>query len=380
MTSPLLKFSWALLTGMCVSAYAPASAATIQVTSTSQLHSALSSAKAGDTIQLAAGTYSGPFEITHSGTSTALINLQGPTSGSPAILTCGSTSSGYGLHVEGADYWRIKYLTVKNCKKGIVLDDSNYVLLHKLVVEKIGQEAIHLRMFSSHNRVQYSTIRDIGVTDPGIGEGVYVGSSVDNWADYTDGEPDQSDYNLIQYNTFGPNVRAEAIDIKEGTTGGQVLYNTIDATGLSGENGADCFIAVKGNQYTVSDNVAVNNTSRLSDGIQVYEKVSGWGDKNTFRRNKLTVNAAGYGIWVQSGASGNKVYTDNKVSGAQSGLTNIQTTARLTELAASLTSESLDKDPVDLVEWEKSWLDQHPFSSPNAGRPAGAARGEGATP
>ncbi|MFM7201884.1 MAG: coagulation factor 5/8 type domain-containing protein [Myxococcota bacterium] len=350
MWSQLRMLSVALLSYWSLSAGAPATAATIQVASTSQLQNALSSVKAGDTIQLAAGTYTGPFSITRSGTSDALINLQGPTSGSPAILTCGSTSSGYGLHVDGADYWRIKYLTVKNCKKGIVLDESNYVLLHKLVVEKIGQEAIHLRTFSSYNRVQYSTIRDIGVTDPGIGEGVYVGSSVDNWADYTDGTPDRSDYNLIQYNTFGPNVRAEAIDIKEGTTGGQVLFNTIDATGLSGENGADCFIAVKGNQYTISDNVATNTTSRLTDGIQVYEKASGWGDKNTFRRNKLTVNAPGYGIWVQSGASGNKVYTDNKVSGAQSGLTNIQTTSRLSETAATPDTESLDKDTSDLLE------------------------------
>lgn len=336
---------------------ADAAAATIQVSSSSQLKSALQSAKAGDTIQLAAGTYTGPFSITNSGASSALINLQGPTSGSPAVLTCGTLDSGYGLHVDGADYWRIKYLTVKTCKKGIVLDDSNYVLLHKVVVEKIGQEAIHIRTFSSHNRIQYSTVRDTGLTDPGIGEAIYVGSSVDNWADYTNGKPDKCDYNLIQYNTLGPNVSAEAIDLKEGTTGGQVLNNTIDATGLSGENGADCFVAVKGNQYTIADNVATNNTSKLVDGMQVYVKSSGWGQNNVFRRNKLTVNAPGYGFWVQSGATGNKIYTDNKASGAQSGLTNISTTSFTSR------SPSARLNPADLLHdlddaWEEALEDE----------------------
>lgn len=309
-------------------------AATVQVSTSSQLKSALASVKPGDTIQLAAGTYTGPFESSQTGSSSGYINLQGPTSGSPAILTCGTLDSGYGLHLEGVDYWRVKYLTVSKCMKGIVLDDSNSVLIHKVLVEQIGQEGIHLRVFSSNNRIQYSTLRSIGMTSPGIGEAIYIGSSVDNWGSYTGGKPDQSDYNLVQFNTIGPYVGAEAIDIKEGTTGTQVLSNTIDSKGLSGENGADCFIAVKGNKATLSDNSAVNNSTTLRDGIQVYVKADGWGNNNIFRRNRLTVNAAGYGFWVQSGATGNKVYTDNSASGAKSGLTNIPTSTRSSEVDA----------------------------------------------
>lgn len=321
-----------LLSLSCVGSMGIASsaqAATLNVKNTSELSSALQRVNPGDTIQLAPGTYTGPFTINRSGSDGALINLQGPTSGSPAVLTCGTLNSGYALHVDSADYWRIKYLTVTECKKGIVLDDANYVLLHKLLIDQIGQEAIHVRIFSSNNRIQYCTIRNTGITDPGIGEGIYIGSSVDNWSTYTGGEPDRSDNNLIQYNVIGPNVRAEAIDIKEGTTGGRILFNTIDATGLSGDNGADCFIAIKGNRNTVSDNVATNPGSGLQDGIQVYEKVSGWGDQNTFQRNTLKVNAPGYGFWVQSGTSGNKIYTSNKVSGAGSGVSNINTTSGL---------------------------------------------------
>lgn len=321
-------------------------AATLNVSTASQLTNALNTVKPGDTIVLAAGTYSGKFSTTIDGGSSAWITLKGPSSGSPAILNCGSTSSGYGLYLNTANFWSVKYLTIKNCAKGIVLDESDHVTLDHLTVQQIGQEGIHLRTFSSANTIQYSTVKDTGLTSPGTGEGIYVGSSQSNWSTYTNGEPDRSDDNRILYNKLGPNVRAEGIDVKEGTTGTQIIGNTFDSTGISGENYADSFVDIKGNGCTVTDNIGSNSSTRLIDGMQVHVQLSGWGNNNLFRRNKLTVNASGYGFNIQSGASGNKVYSDNTASGAKKGLTNISiTSARMERVLWALLPEPLRESP-----------------------------------
>ena len=73
----------------------------------------------------------------------------------------------------------------------------------------------------------------------------------------------------------------------------------------------------------------MNPTSNGSfvDGVQVHVAVSGWGNNNTFSNNNLTVNAAGYGFMVQSGATGNVICTNNTVTGARSGTANVPLTA-----------------------------------------------------
>lgn len=318
---------------MILSSASMLQAATINVSTASQLTSALSTVQPGDTIQLAAGTYSGKFTTTVDANSSAWIVLKGPSTGSPAILNCGSTSGGYGLYLNTANFWSVKYLTVKNCAKGIVLDESDHVTLDHVTVQQIGQEGIHLRTFSSANTIQYSTVTNTGLTSPGTGEGIYVGSSESNWGSYTNGVPDESNDNRILYNKLGPNVRAEGIDIKEGTTGTQIIGNTFDSAGISGENYADSFIDVKGNGCTITDNVGSNSSTNFVDGMQVHVAVTGWGNNNVFRRNKLTVNASGYGFNVQSGATGNKIYTDNTATGAKKGLSNISTTSARVQLS-----------------------------------------------
>ena len=56
--------------------------------------------------------------------------------------------------------------------------------------------------------------------------------------------------------------------------------------------------------------------------------VSRWGNYNEFKNNNCEVNASGYGFNVQLSGSngtstGNKVYANNIVSGAVSGVANI---------------------------------------------------------
>jgi parallel beta-helix repeat protein len=313
-----------------------ASAGVIYVTNSSQLTAALAGAVAGQTIQLADGTYNGNFTATAAGTAAAPIRLVGS---SNAVLT-NSAGTGYGLYLNNAQYWDISGFTVSNYLKGIVLDGSSYNTLENLTVNNIDQEGVHFRKFSSYNTIQFSSIYDTGngpgASDAGFGEGVYIGSAYSNWATLTNGNPDASNYNRVISNHIGPNVRAEGVDIKEGTIGGLILNNTFDASGISGANSADSVIDVKGSNYTLKGNMVINPalTNIMLDGFQVHVvkdsksvNLANSGTNNTFDGNSFNLNnAAGYGInvvGVSSGATGNVVCRTNSISGVDKGLSNV---------------------------------------------------------
>jgi len=153
--------------------------------------------------------------------------------------------------------------SVAHSKKGIMLDSANHNLLENLDVHHIEDEAVHFRKDSSDNTLKSSTVSHTGLKQPAYGEGLYFGSAVSNWVD---GKPDKSNRNKAIDNHFGPNIAAEAIDIKEGTEGGLIEGNTFDGTGMSGENSADSWVDVKGDDYTISNN---KGSKSLLDGFQV---------------------------------------------------------------------------------------------------------------
>ncbi len=297
-----------------------ADATTYPVSSSSQLQSALGKVVAGDTIQLASGTYSGSFVATRSGSKGHPITLAGPAG---AVLT---NSNGYGFSLQ-ANYWRLSGFTVKNSLKGIVLDGANHNLLNQLTVEDIDQEGVHFRTFSSDNVLQYSRIHDTGLTDPGYGEGVYIGSANSNWGSLTGGKPDTSDGNCIAGNWIGPHVAAEGVDIKEGTTAGIIVGNHYVATGISGENYADSFVDAKGNGYVLYGNSVKNpgHTTVIRDGFQTHQAYTGYGNDNLFQANAVDLESTGYGFNIASNTSGNVVCSDNPVTTAGSGTANVST-------------------------------------------------------
>lgn len=299
---------------------------TVNVSTASQLTSALQTAQPGDTISMAAGTYAGNFVATISGTSTCHIILTGP---STAILDSGNNTTGYVFHLQ-ASYWELRGFTARNAQKGIVLDGANNNLIDGVTVKDIGDEGVHFRSFSSNNTIQNSTVTNTGLFDPGFGEGIYIGSANSNWDLYSGGKPDACDNNTVLNNHLGPNIRAEPIDIKEGTNGGTIDGNYLDATGISGQNSADSWVDVKGNGYTIRNNTGVNpnnnSGANFVDGMQVHQALSGWGNSNTFKLNNLDVRSTGYGFWVQSGTTGNVVCTNNTVTNAGSGVANIPLT------------------------------------------------------
>ncbi|GAB3365893.1 right-handed parallel beta-helix repeat-containing protein [Modestobacter lapidis] len=285
-----------------------------------ELSEALSTARPGEVIELADGTYDGRFVIEASGTEAQPIVLRG---GPGAVLNGGATASGYALHLKNADFWRLEGFTVRGAQKGIVLDGSSDNFLSRLDVGSTGMEAVHFRAASSDNRLEDSSVHDTGLVDRGFGEGVYIGSATSNWDKYGEGGgPDRSDRNVVTGNHIYA-VTAENLDIKEGTTGGIVSGNTFDGRGMTGDHFADSWIDVKGNGYKLIGNTGVHTPL---DGFQTHVQLAGWGRDNVFSGNQLTVQAKGYGINIHKADSstGNMIDCDNVVVGADKGSANLR--------------------------------------------------------
>ncbi|MEU7423852.1 right-handed parallel beta-helix repeat-containing protein [Streptomyces sp. NPDC040750] len=292
---------------------APA-ATTIEVGTAAQLKTALGSAKPGDTIRLADGTYTGNFKTTAAGTAAARVTLTGS---SKAVLTA---SGGYGLHLNGASYWTVSGLTVTGGQKGIVIDAAKGVIVDGVTVHDLDMEGVHFRDSSADGVIRNSRIYDTGNDGRGMGEGVYVGTA--------NTLADRSDRVQIVGNTIGPDVGGENVDIKEGTTGARIVGNTFDGSGLTGANYDDSWVDVKGDDVLVQDNTGKNTTN---DGYQTHTQQPGWGCGTVFKGNKSTLtNATGptrLAIDVTNSGAGcaTTVYADNTVTGGK-GLTNIPVT------------------------------------------------------
>ncbi|GAA4238296.1 hypothetical protein GCM10022254_53640 [Actinomadura meridiana] len=279
--------------------------ATKTVGDTEALKSALAQAKPGDVIRMNAGTYTGTFTAKTSGTKDQPIYLCGDAS---AVIDGGGVKKGYGFHLDGANYWRLIGFTVKNSQKGVIGDTTNGSIIQGLTVHDIGDEAIHLRKFSTGNTVQYNKIYNTGLRREKFGEGVYLGSAESNWGNVTGGKPDKSDNNVVRGNVI--RATAEAIDIKEGTTGGKILNNVFDGSRTGGDKHNDSWVDVKGNNYLLEGN---KGTKTPVDGFQTHEILDGWGKGNIFRNNTITL-AGGSGVGINDVKGGNTISCDNKVT------------------------------------------------------------------
>jgi Right handed beta helix region len=284
------------------------------------LRVALASAAPGTVITLRPGTYTGAFTITRSGTQAAPIWVCG---GRDALIQGTGTGTGskdtqYLFHIDHASWVRLVGFTLRNGQKGVMTDGTQHSIIAGLSVSDIGDEGIHLRSYSSDNLVTGNVVRDTGHRSDKFGEGIYIGSANSNWAKYSGGGPDTSDRNAVIGNQIS-DTTAENIDIKEGTTGGTVSGNVLSSAGMVG---ADSWIDVKGNGWLIENNTGTGGGD-LHDGIQVHAVKKGWGERNTIRANTLTVNAAGYGVYVQKTKGlGDVVGCDNVATGAAAGMSN----------------------------------------------------------
>ncbi|MFI1680129.1 sheath polysaccharide-degrading enzyme [Streptomyces sp. NPDC020607] len=289
-------------------------ARTIEVSTAAELKAALGDVSPGDTIHLADGTYSGNFKTSVAANTNDRITLTGS---SRAVLKAGG---GYGLHLNGAAYWTVKGVTVTGGQKGIMIDSARGVVVDTVTVHGLDMEGDHFRKSSSDGVIRNSRIFDTGNDDRGMGEGVYVGTA--------NTLADKSDRVQILGNTIGPDVGGEAVDLKEGTTGGKVSGNTFDGRGLTGNHYDDSWIDVKGNNYVIENNTGKNTTN---NGYETHSQQSGWGCGTVFRGNKSTLTGAtgdkqlAINVTNYSGSCKTTVYASNTVTGGK-GLTNITVT------------------------------------------------------
>ena len=287
------------------------------VETSAQLVEALDAATPGTTIHLADGVYTASRQITinRSCTQAKPCTLVG---GRGAVLDGGGASGHYGLYVQNANYWTIQGVRVTNGSKGVVADNSQHITINDVEVDYIGDEGIHLRALTSDSVVENSYVHDTGLTAPQYGEGIYVGSSASNWETYSGGVPDACDRDQILNNTIA-RTGAENIDIKEGTVGGLISGNKLDATSISGQNSADSWVDIKGNGWVVQHNSGANptNNPNFRDGFQTHILVPGDGVGNIFSANVSNLgNAVGYAIRIQSPKrASNIVDCDNTVTG-----------------------------------------------------------------
>ena len=283
----------------------------VEVASAAALAGALDAAAPGDVIGLAAGTYRGRFVATVDAGADP-IWLCGPRD---AVLDGGGIKQGYGLHLDGAAGWRVIGFTVRNAQKGVMADGATDLVIEGLLVEDIGDEAIHLRAFSTDNVVRGNEIRDTGQRREKFGEGIYVGTAQSNWCKHTDCEPDRSDRNEIVANlVYG--TTAEGLDVKEGTTGGIARDNVFGGEALGG---ADSWVDAKGNDWTFVGNTGIGSPQ---DGFQMHEILAGWGTGNEFTANVARVDGPGFGF-ATTNSDGNTIRCDNTVSGAGAGFADV---------------------------------------------------------
>lgn len=307
---------------------------TTKVETAIQLKLALADIVPGAIIQLNDLIFQGNFIISDKqGTPNNPIIIRGSRN---TILTGGDISNGYSLYINKCSNIILDGFTIKGGQKGIMLDSSNYCKLINIEVYGVGMEAIHLRTNSMYNIIDHCYVHNTGLKSPQYGEGIYIGSSKSNIVN------DKSDYNTVSNCTIGPNVTAESIDIKEYSSYGTILNNTLDGTGMSGKNYADSLIDVKGNNYIIKGNTCKNT---LLDGIQVHVLVKGWGQNNTFDNNTFEDEIPGYAIMLQNAKDNvNIVYDNNKALHAKNGLTNTTITSKNSPQPTPQPTPVSDKD------------------------------------
>ncbi|MFD3519117.1 right-handed parallel beta-helix repeat-containing protein [Streptomyces sp. NPDC058653] len=326
----------------------PLAANVVEVSTSAELADALDGAEPGQTIELASGEYRGSFVTQRAGTAGKPITLTGPRSAvlvndgpSGEAPSCPSPTagwdSGYGLWLHGAPHWNLNGFTVKDSKKGVVLDDSHHVKISGLHVHHVEEEGVHFRRSSADGEIRDSVVEYTGLVKPQYGEGVYLGSANSNWDCHgNSGGVDRSDRVLVENNRIGPYVTAESIDIKEGTSKGVIRGNTFDGRGISGQNSADSWVDAKGVDYLIENNTGTfSRPGTFANGYETHNPGTSPSFPNgcgtVWRGNRSDLGGVGeYAIRITSTSKcrerPNVVHSTNTVTGARSGLTNIPVT------------------------------------------------------
>ncbi|WNJ18183.1 fibronectin type III domain-containing protein [Pontibacter sp. G13] len=272
----LLRACALLLLGLA--GMTPTWATTYTCSSVSQIQNALASVGPGDEIVITAGTYvetgvtvsgsSAYYYGSANGTASNPITIRSQSASNPATLSGDTESSLTVLRIVG-DYWVVKDLKITKGQKGLIFDNANHCEARNVEVYQIGYEGIHVRDGSDYTLLEDCNVHDCGTVNAGFGEGIYIGTDKGSWSNY---DP-YVDYTTVRNCTIGPNVGAEAFDIKEGSTETIVEGCTIDGDGISGNNFADSFIDLKGTRSYIRCNTFYRSgESNITKGIACIDR------------------------------------------------------------------------------------------------------------
>jgi hypothetical protein len=282
-----------------------------KVKNIAQLRSAVASAKPGTVIRLASGIYKGGIKVTASGTAAKPIWICGPSS---AVLDNSNVRSGVGVTIKGARHVNVSGFTIQSFRKGVVLDGASRSSASDLVVRNIGEEAIKLRYGTTDSMIVKNTVQNTGRVVAMYGEGIYIGTSPKKWCAVYGCKMDRSDRNSIVANRIS-GTTADPIETKPGTTGGVIRHNSVDGNSLVS---VETLMSIKGNDYVVTDNVAVNGKSTV--GVYAgFTETKGFGVGNVFARNRVSVPSGATALFV---GPNNVVDCSNKAVVKGSHLTN----------------------------------------------------------
>ena len=278
-----------------------------------QLLAALAAARPGSVIQLRPGTYPGKYHVKAAGTAGSPVAICGPRS---AVIDGGDPAADGGIKVDFSAHVLISGISVTRSQKGISVLNSRSVVIRDTHVHHIGDEAIHLKNSTTDSTVSGNTIDHTGLSEPGYGEGVYVGTAKSNWCAYTGCQPDRSDRNTVTGNSIS-STRAESVEVKEGTRDGYISGNTLDGSGTDAANRS--VIKVKGNGWVVNANTARDTPE---DAVIVMQ-VSGTdgGHDNIVYANTFTGRLPGFGVRLPDADLGNYVGCEQTVPSSARRLT-----------------------------------------------------------
>lgn len=322
---------------------------TKNIASKADLDAALNDLRWQDKLVLGTFAYAGGFSIPAAkmpslafykrGTPPPGIHIIGPSDRS-VVFNRGGTGTGYAGNFVGVSYVQFENLTFTNALKGVMFDECHWTRMVNCKVYDTGQEGVHYRKNSCDNYLSGTEIYNTGLTTPGFGEGVYIGTSVNNWEDPDlglGGAPDQSNRNTV----FGNNIHdttGECVDIKEGTEYNVILNNTLGGSKISGATGANSFVDVKGNYNLIQGNICQNPSAIVANVMSTHVLWNGTGNGNIFKANVLASGGASdpvtgtpVGIYIDTDSNFgagvlNVVYNDNSIVGAAS-VSNIPLTA-----------------------------------------------------
>lgn len=297
-------------------------ATTVTVSTSSALQSAIKSAQPGETILINAGTYTGPFYPSVSGTASAPITMKPSGTGTVTLTATlpmpACNASGPDLNrtirfKEGASYWTIQGLSIKGgvyiAGMGVqdvhnwmekYIDSGDWQTLRavpgrgtndptaaknavsyvaaklgetlkpvdgvQLINDTITQKGVHVAL-ARYGSITGTSISNIAC---GVGPGIWLGSYSDGWTITNDTVTNVAQSTLSHY-------MQEGIRIDDGSNYNTISYDTI--SDLQGDGRAFT------TDQTASYNTFSHNTA--SDvAIGYNEEMSGWG--NTWADNTVT--------------------------------------------------------------------------------------------